>query len=143
MIGWKLNLWASKIGTGYSGNVLKPTDTPFGVGKGIIRWTDAEGQGTSPNSFSNIIDWLREEAAGIADYYVSVGITNDTDYLFIDRYGIDAASAGYVTDPASSTWSGIMIIGTIISPLWKPCSNKFNCPSFSGNCQWDISMQRK
>jgi len=104
MIGWKLNLWASKSGTGYSGNVLKPTGTPFGVGKGIIRWTDAEGQGTPPNSFSNIVEWLREEAAGIANYYVSAGITNNTDYLFIDRYGIDAASAGYVTNPASSTW---------------------------------------
>lgn len=104
MIGWKLNLWASKSGTGYSGNVLKPTGTPFGVGKGIIRWTDAEGQGTPPNSFSNIIAWLREEAAGIAGYYVSAGITNNTEYLFIDRYGIDAASAGYVTNPASSTW---------------------------------------
>ncbi|MFH1477397.1 MAG: VCBS repeat-containing protein [Verrucomicrobiota bacterium] len=104
MIGWKLNLWASKSGTGYSGQVLKPTGTPFGVGKGIIRWTDAENQGASPNSFGNIIEWLREEAAGIAGYYISVGITNNTDYLFIDRYGIDAASAGYVTDPASSTW---------------------------------------
>jgi len=70
----------------------------------IIRWTDAEGQGAPPNSFSNIVEWLRNEAAGIADYYVSAGITNNTDYLFIDRYGIDAASAGYVTNPASSTW---------------------------------------
>ncbi len=104
MIGWKLNIWASKSGTGYSGNVLKPNGTAFGVGKGIIRWTDAEGQGTPPNSFSNIVEWLRQEAAGIADYYVSVGITNNTDYLFIDRYGIDAASRGYVTDPASSIW---------------------------------------
>ncbi len=104
MIGWKLNLWASKIGGGYTTNVGKPTGTDFGVGKGIIRWTDATGQGTPPNGFGDLVGYIRGEAAGIARYYLSVGIAQQTDYLFIDRYGIDAASKGFVDDPASSTW---------------------------------------
>lgn len=103
-IGWKLNLWASRNNGGYSGKVNKPNGTPFGANKGIIRWTDAAGQGTEPNSFGDIVQWLGEEAAGIADYYISTGITNETNYLFIDRYGVDAASKGYVLEPAASTW---------------------------------------
>lgn len=94
-IGWKMNLWASPPPSGYT-NINYPNPSiPFGVGKGICRWTDAAWSGDVLNQglFNDITQRLYNEAQGISNYYISCGILSNTDFVAIDRYGADGASA--------------------------------------------------
>lgn len=84
--GWQLNLWA-KAG------VAGP--------KGIIRETDSGDYATQLNK-------IKQTALDIFQYTNSMGImSNNADFISIDKYGLDAMGAGSTGDPAnpsSYTW---------------------------------------
>ncbi|OHT46426.1 hypothetical protein B0A71_02710 [Flavobacterium tructae] len=84
--GWQLNLWA-KAG------VAGP--------KGIIRETDT-------GTFTTQLNKIKQTAADIFQYTNSMGImSNNADFISIDKYGLDAMGAGSTgnpADPFSYTW---------------------------------------
>ncbi|MDE3056106.1 MAG: hypothetical protein KGI80_05415 [Verrucomicrobiota bacterium] len=109
-VAWKVNLWASKPG-GYAGQMYLPSPpgNEFGVGKGICRWTDVTYNSSA--SFSTVQQYIVNEAQAIAKVYFDYGITDNADFIAIDRYGIDGGSApigaqlyvGY-TNPPATIW---------------------------------------
>ncbi|BFM43053.1 hypothetical protein CFS9_16940 [Flavobacterium sp. CFS9] len=84
--GWQLNLWA-KAG------VAGP--------KGIIRETDT-------GTFTTQLNKIKQTALDIFQYTNSMGImSNNADFISIDKYGLDAMGAGSTgnpADPFSYTW---------------------------------------
>lgn len=84
--GWQLNLWA-KAG------VAGP--------KGIIRETDT-------GTFTTQLNKIKQTAVDIFQYTNSMGImSNNADFISIDKYGLDAMGAGSTgnpSDPFSYTW---------------------------------------
>ncbi len=99
---WKVNLWASPADGGFSKKTNLPNGQEFGVGKGICRWTDvADGD---QGLFDQVRGWLAQEAKDIAKRYFEFGITESSDFVAIDRYGIDGGSQNGAADPAKSVW---------------------------------------
>ncbi|MCC9072511.1 hypothetical protein LNQ49_13045 [Flavobacterium sp. F-65] len=84
--GWQLNLWAKS-------GVAGP--------KGIIRETDT-------GTFTTQLNKIKQTAVDIFQYTNSMGImSNNADFISIDKYGLDAMGAGNTGDPAdpfSYTW---------------------------------------
>ncbi|WP_166921505.1 T9SS type A sorting domain-containing protein [Flavobacterium poyangense] len=84
--GWQLNLWAKS-------GVAGP--------KGIIRETDT-------GTFTTQLNKIKQTAVDIFQYTNSMGImSNDADFISIDKYGLDAMGAGSTgnpADPFSYTW---------------------------------------
>lgn len=84
--GWQLNLWAKS-------GVASP--------KGIIRETDT-------GTFTPQLNKIKQTAVDIFQYTNSMGImSNNADFISIDKYGLDAMGAGNTGDPSdpfSYTW---------------------------------------
>ena len=88
--GWQMNLWASPAG-GFT--IQLP-------GTGIVHLTDNRDINTGRQQ-------IYREAAAITDYYIRCGVKSyGANFLSIDKYGLDAATAeaAAANDPANSTW---------------------------------------
>lgn len=88
--GWQMNLWASPAG-GWT--------TPI-PGRGLMHLSDDRDINAARTQIYN-------EARAITNYYIAAGVkTHNANFLSIDKYGLDAASAeaAAATDPANSTW---------------------------------------
>ena len=88
--GWQMNLWASPAG-GWT------TPVP---GKGLMHLTDGGDVAAGRAK-------IYGEASAITRYYLDAGIKSyGADFVSIDKYGLDAASAeaAAASDPANSLW---------------------------------------
>ncbi len=93
-VGWKMNLWASPPG-GFAGNSNKINGVPFGVSKGLCRWTDVcYPDQEKPYPLSEVVDLFTQEVEALAKAYYSFGITENCDFFAVDRYGRDGATYG-------------------------------------------------
>lgn len=81
--GWQLNLWSYGVHAGSKGILRKSDNLNLAPAKYLIQKTAAE----------------------IAKYGMNAGIlSNNADFISIDKYGLDAMGQNNTADPADCTW---------------------------------------
>ncbi len=81
--GWQLNLWAYEV---------------YGMPHGVIRATDTQG-------FDKGRATIQNAATQTALYAIKAGaLSNKSNFLSIDKYGLDAMGYQNKPNPANSTW---------------------------------------